>query len=492
MNYKSVFYIIGRIFLVLGVLMILPLLVSVYYTVNGFDEASYTSFIIPIALLIGLGGLLQLAKPKKLTIYAKDGFVICGLAWILISIFGALPFVISGCIPRFIDAFFETASGFSTTGSTILTEIHSLPKSILFWRSFTHWIGGMGILSFMIAIVPKTHGNAMYIMKAEVPGPKAGKVSAKISESARILYIIYFVITILEVFVLFFGSRIEGTNIRFYDSVVTAFATAGTGGFSVLNDSILGYNSPFIECAVAVFMFLFGVNFNLYFFIIRRNIKSVLMDEELRAYIIINVLAIGLITFNIMNLYDNFSLALRDSFFTVNSIMSSTGFSTADFNTWPTFSKLLLMMLMFVGCSAGSTGGGIKVTRIVLYFKQLVRDFGQMLRPNKVINVRMNGRAVEGHVMKGVNSYLVAYVITLVVSIILISVNGFDITTTVTSVITCVNNIGPGLELVGPTGNFSGFSDFSKLVLSFDMLAGRLELFPILILLAPNTWRKAK
>lgn len=492
MNYKSVFYIIGRIFLVLGVLMILPLLVSVYYTVNGFDEASYTSFIIPIALLIGLGGLLQLAKPKKLTIYAKDGFVICGLAWILISIFGALPFVISGCIPRFIDAFFETASGFSTTGSTILTEIHSLPKSILFWRSFTHWIGGMGILSFMIAIVPKTHGNAMYIMKAEVPGPKAGKVSAKISESARILYIIYFVITILEVFVLFFGSRIEGTNIRFYDSVVTAFATAGTGGFSVLNDSILGYNSPFIECAVAVFMFLFGVNFNLYFFIIRRNIKSVLMDEELRAYIIINVLAIGLITFNIMSLYDNFSLALRDSFFTVNSIMSSTGFSTADFNTWPTFSKLLLMMLMFVGCSAGSTGGGIKVTRIVLYFKQLVRDFGQMLRPNKVINVRMNGRAVEGHVMKGVNSYLVAYVITLVVSIILISVNGFDITTTVTSVITCVNNIGPGLELVGPTGNFSGFSDFSKLVLSFDMLAGRLELFPILILLAPNTWRKAK
>lgn len=492
MNYKSVFYIIGRIFLVLGVLMILPLLVSVYYTVNGFDEASYTSFIIPIALLIGLGGLLQLAKPKKLTIYAKDGFVICGLAWILISIFGALPFVISGCIPRFIDAFFETASGFSTTGSTILTEIHSLPKSILFWRSFTHWIGGMGILSFMIAIVPKTHGNAMYIMKAEVPGPKAGKVSAKISESARILYIIYFVITILEVFVLFFGSRIEGTNIRFYDSVVTAFATAGTGGFSVLNDSILGYNSPFIECAVAIFMFLFGVNFNLYFFIIRRNIKSVLMDEELRAYIIINVLAIGLITFNIMSLYDNFSLALRDSFFTVNSIMSSTGFSTADFNTWPTFSKLLLMMLMFVGCSAGSTGGGIKVTRIVLYFKQLVRDFGQMLRPNKVINVRMNGRAVEGHVMKGVNSYLVAYVITLVVSIILISVNGFDITTTVTSVITCVNNIGPGLELVGPTGNFSGFSDFSKLVLSFDMLAGRLELFPILILLAPNTWRKAK
>lgn len=492
MNYKSVFYIIGRIFLVLGVLMILPLLVSVYYTVNGFDEASYTSFIIPIALLIGLGGLLQLAKPKKLTIYAKDGFVICGLAWILISIFGALPFVISGCIPRFIDAFFETASGFSTTGSTILTEIHSLPKSILFWRSFTHWIGGMGILSFMIAIVPKTHGNAMYIMKAEVPGPKAGKVSAKISESARILYIIYFVITILEVFVLFFGSRIEGTNIRFYDSVVTAFATAGTGGFSVLNDSILGYNSPFIECAVAVFMFLFGVNFNLYFFIIRRNIKSVLMDEELRAYIIINVLAIGLITFNIMSLYDNFSLALRDSFFTVNSIMSSTGFSTADFNTWPSFSKLLLMMLMFVGCSAGSTGGGIKVTRIVLYFKQLVRDFGQMLRPNKVINVRMNGRAVEGHVMKGVNSYLVAYVITLVVSIILISVNGFDITTTVTSVITCVNNIGPGLELVGPTGNFSGFSDFSKLVLSFDMLAGRLELFPILILLAPNTWRKAK
>ncbi|MCM1285242.1 MAG: TrkH family potassium uptake protein [Acetobacter sp.] len=492
MNYKSVFYIIGRIFIVLGILMLLPLFVSVYYTVNGFSEVPYKSFIIPILLLIGSGLLLHLVKPKKLTLYAKDGFVICGLAWILISIFGALPFVISGCIPRFIDAFFETASGFSTTGSTILNEIHSLPKSILFWRSFTHWIGGMGILSFMIAIVPKTHGNAMYIMKAEVPGPKADKVSAKISESARILYIIYFIITVLEIFVIFFGSRIEGTNIRFYDSVVTAFATAGTGGFSVLNNSILGYNSSFVECAVAVFMFLFGVNFNLYFFIIRRNFKSVLMDEELRAYIIINVFSICLITMNIMSLYDNFNLALRDSFFTVNAIMSSTGFSTADFNTWPTFSKLLIVMLMFVGCSAGSTGGGIKVTRIVLYFKQLVRDFGQMLRPNKVINVRMNGRAVEGHVMKGVNSYLVAYVITLVISIILISINGFDTTTTVTSVITCINNIGPGLELVGPSGNFSQFSDFSKLVLSFDMLAGRLELFPILILIAPNTWRKAK
>ena len=492
MNYKSVFYILGRIFLVLGLLMLLPLSVDVYYNLNGFEEAPYRSFLIPIALLFIFGGLLQLCKPKKLNIYAKDGFVICGLAWILISIFGALPFVISGCIPSFIDAFFETASGFSTTGASILTEIHSLPKSILFWRSFTHWIGGMGILSFLIAIIPKSHGNSMYIMKAEVPGPKAGKVSAKISESARTLYIIYFVMTLLEIVVLFFGSRIEGSNIRFFDSVVTAFATAGTGGFSVLNNSILGYNSAFTEWTIIIFMFLFGVNFNLYFYFITRNFKSVLKDEEFRAYVIINLLCVFLITLNVMNLYSNLGTAIRDCFFAVNTVMSTTGFCTADFNNWPTFSRILLVMLMFVGCSAGSTGGGVKVSRIVLYFKQLVRDFGQMLRPNKVINIRMNGRTVEGNVMKGVNSYLVAYVITLVVSIVLISLNGFDTTSTVTSVVSCMNNIGPGLEIVGPTGNYAAFSDFSKLVLSFDMLAGRLELFPILILLAPNTWRKAK
>ncbi len=485
-------YVVGRIFIILGMLLLLPLLVCVYYSLNGFEETSYMSFFIPSVLLVVIGSLFQLFKPKKIRIFAREGFVICGLSWILMSAFGALPFILSGCIPSFVDAFFETASGFTTTGATILTEIHSLPKSILFWRSFTHWIGGMGILSFMIAIIPKSKGNSMYIMKAEVPGPKAGKVTAKISRSARILYVIYFAMTIIEILVLFFGSRLSGDNIRFYDSVVTAFSTAGTGGFSVLNNSILGYHSPFVEWTVIVFMFLFGVNFNLYFFFLTGNFKSVYKDEEFRSYIIINLMGVLLITLNIMSLYDNIGTAVRDSFFAVNTVMSTTGFCTADFNKWPSFSKTLLVILMFIGCSAGSTGGGMKVSRIVLYFKEAVRDFKQMLRPNTVLNVRMNDRIVENNVLKGVNSYLLAYVMILVISSALVSINGFDVVTSFTAVVTTLNNVGPGLEMVGPVGNYSAFSSFSKLVLTFDMLAGRLELFPIMLLFVPNTWRKVR
>lgn len=492
MSYRSVMYVVGRIFIILGLLLLLPLLVCVYYRLNGFEETSYKSFFIPSILLVVIGSLFQFFKPKKIRIYAREGFVICGLSWILMSAFGALPFIISGCIPSFVDAFFETVSGFTTTGATILTEIHSLPKSILFWRSFTHWIGGMGILSFMIAIIPKSKGNSMYIMKAEVPGPKAGKVTAKISRSARILYVIYFVMTIIEILVLFFGSRLTGDNIRFYDSVVTAFSTAGTGGFSVLNNSILGYHSPFVEWTVIVFMFLFGVNFNLYFFFLTKNFKSVFKDEEFRSYIIINLLSVLLITLNIMTLYDNIGTAVRDSFFAVNTVMSTTGFCTADFNTWPSFSKTLLVILMFVGCSAGSTGGGVKVSRVVLYFKEAVRDFKQMLRPNTVLNVRMNDRIVENNILKGVNSYLIAYVMILVISSALVSINGFDVVSSFTAVVTTLNNVGPGLEMVGPVGNYSAFSAFSKLVLTFDMLAGRLELFPIMLLFVPNTWRKVR
>jgi len=492
MNYKSISFLLGRIAIILGLLMILPLMVCAYYNFNGFSEAPYKSFIIPIAASILFGLIIQGKKPDKINIYAKEGFVICGLGWIMVSLFGCLPFIISGCIPAFIDAFFETASGFTTTGASILTEIHSLPKSILFWRSFTHWIGGMGLLSFMIAVLPKSKGNSMYIMKAEVPGPKTGKVSAKLSDSARILYIIYFVITIIQIIILFVGGRITGDNIRFYDSVVTAFSTAGTGGFSVLNSSILGYHSPFVEWVCIIFMFLFGVNFNLYFFILTKRFSAVWKDEELRAYLIINLLSVALITINIMDIYNNIGTAVRDSFFAVNSVMSTTGFCTADFNTWPTFSKVLLMILMFIGCSAGSTGGGIKITRIVLYAKQVNRDFRQLLRPHSVVNVRMNSRTVDGHLMKGVNSYLVSYITTLVISTLLLSFNGFDMTTTFTAVISCFNNVGPGLELVGPKGNYADFSVFSKLILIFDMLAGRLELFPILLLFSPHTWKKTK
>jgi trk system potassium uptake protein TrkH len=478
--------------IILGLLMILPFAVDLYYDLQGFKEAKYISFIIPIILLLILGSLLTLLKPKQIRIFAKEGLVICGAGWLIVSLFGAMPFVISGAIPSPINAFFESASGFTTTGSSILTDIQSLPKSILFWRSFTHWIGGMGILSFMIAIVPKSKGNSMYIMKAEMPGPKAGKVTARISQSARILYIIYSFITVSEILLLFAGTRITGDNVRFFDCVTTAFSNAGTGGFSVLNTSILGYHSSYVEWVIIVFMFLYGVNFNLYFFFVTRNFAAVYRDEELRAYIGLNLVAVGLIFGNIVHLYNNVGTAIRDSFFVVNSCMSSTGFATADFNTWPTFSKTLIVMLMLVGSMAGSTGGGMKVSRLVLYLKQALRDLRLMTRPNSVINVRMNRRIVDQQILKGVNAYLLLYVLIIIISILIVAFNGFDTTTTFTSVITCVNNIGPGLSVIGPTGNFFKFSALSKLVLIFDMLAGRLELFPILVLISPNTWRKTK
>lgn len=492
MNYKAVLYILGKIFIILGALMLLPLIIAVYYRLNGFPEASYISYIIPVVILLFIGIVFTLKKPKDFNIYAKEGFVICGIAWIAMSLLGALPFVISGCIPSYIDAFFESVSGFTTTGSTILTEIHSLPKSILFWRSFTHWIGGMGILLFMIAVVPRAKGNTMLMLKTEVPGPTANKVVSKISDNARILYVIYFSMTIIEIAVLYFGSRITGDNIRFFDCVVNAFSTAGTGGFSVLNNSILGYNSPFTEWVITIFMFLFGVNFNLYFFVLTKRIKDVFRDEELRGYIIINLTAVILITLNIYSMYDNISTAVRDSFFSVNSVMSSTGFSTADFNQWPTFSKVILVLLMCIGCSAGSTGGGFKVVRLELLFKQMMCDFKRALRPHSVVSVRLNGKTVDKKIMRGVGSYLNVYIITMVLSLLIVSLDNYDSTTTFTAVITSLNNMGPGLGEIGPLGNFSGFSVLSKLVLIFDMLAGRLELFPILLLFSPNTWKKAK
>ncbi len=480
MNYRAVMYVLGKIFMVIGTVILLPISVSVYYS-----ERLTLSFLIPSALLLFIGLMLILFKPKRRNIYTKEGLVICGLSWIIMSVFGALPFVISGTIPNFIDAFFETCSGFSTTGATILTEIQSLPKSILFWRSFTHWIGGMGILSFMIAVIPKSESHSMFIMKAEVPGPKAGKIVSKIQESARILYIIYCVITLIEIFILS-----AFTDMRFFDAVTTSFSTAGTGGFSVMNNSILGYNSVAAEWIIIVFMFLFGVNFNLYFFILIRKFASAFKSEELWTYVAINVSAIVLITLNISSSYERITDAIRDAAFNVNSIMSTTGFCTADFDKWGTFSKVILIALMFVGACVSSTGGGMKVTRIILYFKEMHADLKIALRPNTITKIRMNGNVVEKKVIQDTNSYLVVYLGILFGSVFLISLNGFDLVTTVTSVITCLNNVGPGLGIVGPTGNYESFSYLSKLILCFDMLAGRLELFPILILFAPRTYRK--
>lgn len=479
MNYRAVFYVLGKIFIIVGALMLLPITVSLYYSEN-----QTVSFLVPAALLLFLGILLVAKKPKNTGIYTKEGLVICGLSWILMSAFGALPFLISGAVPHYFDAFFETCSGFSTTGATIITEIESLPKSILFWRSFTHWIGGMGILSFMIAIIPKSESHSMFIMKAEVPGPKAGKVVSKIQNSTRILYVIYCSLTVIETLILFFF-----TKMRFFDAVTTAFSTAGTGGFAVKNASILAYNSPTIEWILIVFMFLFGVNFNLYFFILIRRFSSAFKDEEFWTYVSLNLITVVLITLNIAGSYENVADAIRDAAFNVNAIMSTTGFCTVDFNTWNTFSKILLVSLMFVGGSVGSTGGGMKVTRIMLYFKEMHADIKKALNPNSVTKVRMNGNVVEKKVITGINSYLVIYLGILIVSMVIISINGFDTSTTVTSVISCLNNVGPGLEMIGPTGNYADFSILSKIVFCFDMLAGRLELFPILVLFAPRTYK---
>lgn len=492
MNYRAVLYFLGKIMLILCLLMLLPLAVCLYYILNGFKEASLLSFVIPILLLLITGILLTAKKPANFNVFTKEGFAICGLAWIIISLVGAIPFVISNIIPNYIDAFFETVSGFTTTGSSILGEIHSLPKSILFWRSFTHWIGGMGILSFMIAIIPKAKGSQMFIMKAEVPGPTPGKVVSKISDSARILYIIYSVMTLLQIFILYFGNMITGDNIRFFDCVVTAFSTAGTGGFSVLNNSILGYESPFTEWVCIVFMFLFGVNFNLYYFLITRRFSDIVHDEELRGYILINILSSLMITVNIIHLYDNAFDAVRDAFFNVNSIMSTTGFCTVNYSGWPTFSKMILVLIMCIGSSAGSTGGGFKVVRLELVIKQILCDIRKMLRPNTVIKVRLNKKTVDDKVMKSITSYLSVYVLLLMGSIFLLSIDKFDTATTVTAAITCMNNAGPGLGAIDPIGNFADFSVLSKLVLIFDMLAGRLELFPILLLFSPNIWKRSK
>ena len=487
MNYSMIRYILAWVFTFEGIFLMLPAIVGGIY---GEKQGLVYLAIAAGCLLVGT--LSRIRKIKSKVFYSKEGFAAVSLSWIIMSLVGALPFFITGEIPAYEDALFETISGFTTTGATILNKIESIPKSILFWRSFTHWIGGMGILCFLIAVVPKSNSNSMYVMKAEVPGPTAGKVTPKISESARSLYIIYSVMTVIEIIVLFFGSRITGDNLRLFDSVVTSFATAGTGGFSVLNSSILGYNSKFVEWVCIIFMFLFGVNFNLYYFLLTKRYKEAFMDEEFRTYIIINVTFVALITLNIMGTYPHISDAIRDSFFAVNTCMSTTGFGTADFDLWPTFPKIILLLAMCIGCSAGSTGGGIKVSRVVLYTKQIFRDLRLSTRPNTIIKVRMNKRVVDDKVIRGVNVYLIIYVSITVISTLLLSIEGYSITTCFSGVVACFNNIGPGLELLGPTKNFDFLSIGSKIVLIIDMLAGRLELFPIIVLFSPNTWRKAK
>ena len=462
------------------ILLLIPFFVALFY---GQGDAN--AFLYTVLLMIPIALILIKIKGKKNEIYAKEGFLTVGLAWIVISFFGALPFVFSGAIPSLVDAFFETSSGFTTTGASILTEIQSLPKGILFWRSFTHWVGGMGFLIFILALMPTFSGNTIHLLKAESPGPTPGKIVPKIKQTAKILYAIYFVLTLIETIFL------KGAGLSWYDSIIHALGTAGTGGFSNMNASVAAFNNPAVEWIITIFMLLFGVNFVLYFQLIRGNVKAFFKSEELKWYLIavfasIIIIAVNIIPFN----HGDVTKSIRDSAFQVSSIVTTTGYATVNFNLWPTLSKVILIMLMFMGAMAGSTGGGIKTIRIVIIFKAIRREIDKILHPRRVKSVKIDGNVVEEETISGVFLFIFAYIIISLIAIFIVSFDNFDITTTVTSVIATLSNIGPGLEMVGPAGNFSVFSDLSKLVLSFCMLAGRLEIYPMLILFSPSLWKK--
>lgn len=482
MNYRMVSYIIGQIVRVEGILMIPSLVVSVIY-----GESAFAAFLIPIVLSVAAGTLLTIKKPSNPDIFAKEGFVTVGLSWIIMSLIGALPFVIDGCIPSFVDAFFETVSGFTTTGASILTEVESLGRGILFWRSFTHFVGGMGVLVFVLAILPQADTRSvklMHVMRAEVPGPKVGKLVSKIGRTARIMYGIYIGLTLIQTILLIAGGM------PVYDSIVNSFATAGTGGFAIKNASIAAYDSAYVDYVVGIFMFLFGVNFNLYYLILIGHVGEALRSEELRWYLIITGVSTALIAADIYEIFGSVGDSVRYAFFQVTTVMSTTGFATSDYNTWPALSKVILALLMFCGACVGSTTGGIKVGRIILLVKSGLREIKYMLHPRAVVAVRSEGKPVERDVLRGANSYMIVYIMLFTASLFLVEmVEECDLVTGFTAVSACLNNVGPGLGEVGPAGNFAALTPFTKILLSIDMLAGRLEIFPLLMLFAPTTWR---
>ena len=481
MNLKMIGKFLGTVLLIEAILLVAPLTVALIY------GESPLPFLITIAALLLVFLPTKLLKPKKTRIYAKEGFVCTALSWIFLSLFGAIPFVVSGAIPNYIDAFFETVSGLTTTGASIFpaNSIEGVDYGILFWRSFTHWIGGMGILVFMLALVPKSEGN-VFLMRAEVPGPQKGKLVPKLRDSSMILYAIYLGLTILQIIALLF------TGIPLYDCIITAFGTMGTGGFSNLNDSIAGYGKPAVEWITAIFLLLAGINYNIYFYIIVKKFRDIGKNEELRAYLLITLIATGLITANLLTnsavIYNTFGKALRHSFFQVTSIMSTAGFSTASFNTWPNLSQTLLFMLMFLGACAGSTAGGFKVSRFLIIMKSVRRDVRKFFKPNSVKTLSLDGDPLSEDTVKSAVSYLSVYSVFLFMSVLLISFDGKDMMTTVSAVVSCFNNIGPAFGEAFVT--YAGFSYFSKIILSFVMLFGRLEIMPMLILMSPSTWRK--
>ena len=474
MNYRMVSYIMGQILKVVGLFMLLPILVGFIYG----EQHVVASFGIPFLITIAVGILFTIKKPKDNSIFSMEGFVSVAASWITMSAIGALPFVISGEIPKYTDALFETVSGFTTTGATILSDVEAMSKSCLFWRAFTHWMGGMGVLMFVLAIMSSNDSRTMHMMRAECAGPKVGRLVSKSSFSARILYGIYITLTVSEAILLMFGGM------PLYDAIVHACSSAGTGGFSLWGDSIAHYNSTYIEMVIAIFIILFGVNFNLYYYIIIRKFSLAFKNEEVRTYFSVIILATAIIMANVYHMYNGFGDTLRHTFFMVASTITSAGFSTTDTAQWPVFSQTLLLVLMFIGSCAGSTGGGMKVSRIMILIKTGIKELKYIVNPRAVTSVKMDGKPVEKDVVRGASNYFILFMMLLAISVLLVTLNGFTIEESASAVITCMNNIGFGVGRFGPAGNLGGLNAFSKIVLCFDMLLGRLEIYPLIMLFA--------
>lgn len=482
MNRKMVVFSVGEIVIIEAILLLLPLTVSVIYgertAIFGFGVTAVAAALLGVFLVL-------LGRTKNRIIYSKEGFVIVAFSWVLLSLIGAVPFVLSGDIPFYIDAVFETVSGLTTTGSSILTNVEALSHGALFWRSFTHWVGGMGVLVFIMALVPNVSDRSIHIIRAEMPGPIVGKLVPKVKNTAKILYLIYVVLTLVQVVFLLFGGM------TLFEAFVHAFGTAGTGGFAIKANGLAGY-SPYIQWVITIFMALFGLNFNLFYLLILGKVGSVLRNREMWAYILLLLTATGLITVNIYNMYGGFEEALRMSAFQVSSIVTTTGYSTCDFNLWPPFSKAILFILMFIGGCAGSTAGGLKVSRAMLLFKMAKNEFLHLIHPRSVSVVKLEGKQVEGPVLHSASNYFTLYIACMAAVYLLISLfDPFDMETNLTATVTCFNNVGPGLgSIVGPAGSFASYTPYSKIVLSLAMLFGRLEILPMMIAFIPATWTK--
>ncbi len=477
MNYGMIVYILGTILKAEAILMSLPALVAFLC-----GEGDLVPMLAAILIASGAGLLFTFKKPKNTVIYAKEGFVVTALSWVVMSLVGALPFVFAGAIPSYIDAVFETVSGFTTTGASILTDVEGMSRGLLFWRSFTHWVGGMGVLVFLLAIVPLAGGRSVHIMRAESPGPVVGKLVPKVRDTAMILYGIYITMTVVLIALLLLGGM------PLYDSAVHAFGTAGTGGFGIWGDSIAHYDSAYIDVVLSIGMVLFGVNFNIYYLLLMGKVKSILRSEELRWYLGIIAGATLLIAWNTLSRWGGILQSLRYASFQVASVITTTGFATADFNLWPELSRMLLLVLMLVGACAGSTGGGMKVSRLIIMLKSAKREISRMLHPRSVYTLQFEGKPLEDQTIHNVFTYFFILVFLVIASVLLVSLDNMDFDSTFSAVLACINNIGPGLGIVGPMGSYAALSPLSKLVLILDMLLGRLEIFPMLMLFAPSVW----